>query len=135
MIWSTSAKLDDDLLIDGWAVTTPWQFAATSAAVFIIAMAYELIALVRPAPNITAKSRWLFAKDCSLVAARSFLGYMLMLVTMSMNLWLLLFVVLGAVVGHGIVMHRTHRRELLSDSLVLIANEPELAEAQSVREP
>jgi hypothetical protein len=109
MIWSTSANLDGDLLVSGWTVTTAWQFAVTCVVVLLTAFAYELIALARP--THAEMFRWrLLSKDCLLVAVRYFIGYELMLIAMTMNLWLLLFIVLGGALGHGVVMHRTRRR-------------------------
>lgn len=109
MIWSTSASLGDDLLIGGWSVTTGWQFVGTSAAVLLLAVVYELLAFARPLPQDTVRVG-AFARDCGLVALRSFLGYTAMLVVMSMNLWLLVFAVLGATLGHGIATHCSNRQ-------------------------
>jgi hypothetical protein len=118
MIWSTSANLEGDLLIDGWAVSNSGQFVITCVVVLVTALAYELLALARPTPAETARVRGL-VRDCCVFAVRSFIGYALMLIAMTMNLWLLLFAVLGSALGHGAVMYRTHRRRSSAEAIAV----------------
>jgi len=50
-----------------------------------------------------------------------------MLIAMTMNLWLLLFAVMGSALGHGAVMYRTHRRRSNSAAIAVgsdVAGEP-----------
>ncbi len=111
MIWSISASLGEDLLISGWSVVSGGQFVGTSAAVLFVAVAYELLALARPVPKDALRPRAI-VRDCGVVALRSFLGYVLMLVVMSMNLWLLVCASLGAALGHGVLLCRKNRQHL-----------------------
>ena len=98
MIWSTAASLPADFFIKGIVVLQVWQFCIVVALTFVAAFLLQATQPVDFRPSFRRSGlAWLFVGQ----TLRAFVSFVLMLVAMTFNLWLLVALSVG--VGAGAV--------------------------------